>query len=233
MRSPNIIHPDEIFQTLEPAHRLAFGYGVITWEWREGVRSWVFPAFLAAVMRATEWMGSGSSGYLGGIAIVLSLISLITVWFGFAWGRRAGGKEAAIIAAGACAIWWELIYDAPKALTEVVAGHLLLPGLYLGVYGDRLPERKRLFLAGLFCGLAVSLRVQLAPAVAFAALYFCYPKWRERMFPVFSGLLLPVVAFGLVDAITWSYPFQSSFLYYWVNVVEGRSVSIGGAEPWY
>lgn len=27
---PNIIHPDAIFQTLEPAHRLAYGYGLTT-----------------------------------------------------------------------------------------------------------------------------------------------------------------------------------------------------------
>src|SRR5271157_4049627 len=72
---PNVFHPDEIFQTLEPAHRLVYGYGVTTWEWREGIRSWVLPAFLAGVMRATGWMGSGSTGYTYGIIVVLSLAS--------------------------------------------------------------------------------------------------------------------------------------------------------------
>src|SRR5208337_881839 len=125
IRFPNMHQADEIFQTQEPAHRLAYGYGVVTWEWRRGVRSWVFPAFLAGVMRTTDWMGSGSTGYLRGIAIVLSLISLTTVWFGFAWAKRASGTDAAMVAAGACAIWCELIYFAPKALTEVVAAHAL------------------------------------------------------------------------------------------------------------
>ena len=232
LRFPTVDHPDEIFQTQEPAHHLAYGYGVVTWEWRQGARSWVFPAFLAGVMRTTDWMGPGSKGYRWGIAIVLSLISLTTVWFGFAWARRASGMEAAIVAAGACATWYELVYFAPKALTEVVATHALLPGLYLGMYGERFQEKKRMFLAGIFCGLAMSLRIQLAPAVAFAALYFCYPNWRKRILPVAVGLLLPVVAFGLVDKITWSYPFQSSLLYFWVNVVEGRA-KIYGVMPWY
>src|SRR5262249_4847103 len=93
VRVPNLVHPDEVFQTQEPAHRLAYGYGIITWEWRDGVRSWAFPAFLAAVMRATEWMGPGSAGYLAATTILLSLISLTTVWFGFAWAKRAGGIE--------------------------------------------------------------------------------------------------------------------------------------------
>jgi hypothetical protein len=89
-----------------------------------------------------------------------------------------------------------------------------------------------MFLAGIFCGLAMSLRIQLAPAVAFAALWFCYPNWRKRILPVAAGLLLPVVAFGLVDKITWSYPFQSFFLNFWVQVVEGRA-KIYGVLPWY
>ena len=39
----NIYWPDEIFQTLEPAHQFAFHYGILPWEFREGARSWLFP----------------------------------------------------------------------------------------------------------------------------------------------------------------------------------------------
>ena len=53
-RFPNAAHTDEILEMQEPAHHLAYGYAVIAWEWREGARSWVFPAFLAGVMRATD-----------------------------------------------------------------------------------------------------------------------------------------------------------------------------------
>jgi GPI mannosyltransferase 3 len=227
---PSIEWPDEIFNTLEPAHHLAYGYGVVVWEWRRGVRSWVFPAFLAGVMRATDWMGQGSHGYLTAIVIVLSLLSLTTVWFGYAWGKRSNGTVAGLIAAGACATWYQLIYFAPKAFTEVVAADLLLPGLYLGMYEGELAEKKRLFLAGLCLGAAVSLRMQLLPAVAFAALYFCHKKWKSRGPAILAGLLLPAAAFGLVDAITWSYPFQSYLGYLRVLVVERRNY---GTLPWY
>jgi hypothetical protein len=221
MRFPNADWPDEIFQTQEPAHHLAYGYAVVTWEWRVGVRSWVFPAFLAGVMRATDWISSGSQGYQWGITVVLSLISLTTVWFGFAWAKRAGGTEAALVAAGACAIWYELIYYGPKTLNEVMAAHALLPGLYLGRYGERFEEKKRMFLAGIFCGLALALRPQLAPAVGFAALYFCYPNWRKRTLPLATGLLLPVMCFGLVDMVTWKSPFHSYVSYYFSDVRRG------------
>jgi hypothetical protein len=229
---PNVFYPDEVFQTLEPAHRLAYGYGVTTWEWRMGVRSWVFPAFLAGVMRLTGSMGSGASGYTYGIIAVLSLASLSVVWFGFAWARRASGMEAGIIAAGACSIFQGLVYFAPKALYEVAATYFLLPGLYLGVYGDEKSEKKRLFLAGIFCGMSVCLRMHLAPAVAFAAVFFCYPRWRKRIPAVLAGLSLPVLAFGLVDWMTWSYPWQSFFSKFQIDVLGGRAQAYG-TQPWY
>lgn len=230
--SPSIFFPDEIFQTLEPAHRLVFGYGIVSWEWRLGIRSWVLPAFLAGAMRATAWMGSGSTGYLLGTTIVLALISLTTVWFGYAWAKRASGTAAAAVAALGCAFYFGLVYFAPKALTEVVAAHVVLPGLYFGVYGQSLGERKRLFLAGLFCALAACLRIQLLPAVVFAMLYFCYPRWRERAPAVAAGAAVPVLLFGAADWIAWSYPWQSFVGYYKANVVSGPG-KLFWTEPWY
>ena len=49
---------------------------------------------------------------------------------------------------------------------------------------------------------------------------------------MFAGLLMPIVAFGLVDAITWSYPFQSLLRYLWVTFAENKSAFFG-TEPWY
>ena len=230
--SPNIFFPDEIFQTLEPAHRLVFGYGVISWEWRLGIRSWVFPTFLAGVMRATAWMGRGSSGYLLGTVIVLSVISLATIWFGYAWAKRASGTAAAVIAALACSFYFGCVYFAPKALNEVVAAHVLLPGLYLGIYGEKLGERKRLILAGFLCALAACLRIQLLPALLFAMVYFCYPRWRTRIPAVAAGAAVPVLLFGGVDWITWSYPWQSFVKYYEANMVQGVGRQFW-PQPWY
>ena len=233
MGSPNIFFPDEIFQTLEPAHRLVFGYGVIPWEWRLGIRSWIFPAFLAGIMRSTAWMGLGSAGYLLGTVVVLSLISLVTIWFGYAWAKRASGTPAAIVAALACSFYFGLVYFAPKALTEVIAAHVMLPGLYLGIYGQKLGERRRLFLAGMLCMLAACLRIQLLPALVFAMVYFCYPRWRTRVPAVVAGASLPLLLFGAVDWATWSYPWQSFLRYYEENVVRGPGKELTLAQPWY
>ncbi|MEH1834503.1 MAG: mannosyltransferase [Nostoc sp.] len=229
---PNIFWPDEIFQTQEPAHRLAFGNGMVTWEFRDGTRSWVFPGILAVVMRLTAWMGDGSSGYLAGVSIFLCLLSLTTILVAFLWGYETGGLVTAVITAGVCSVWFELVYFAPKAFTEVVSAHLLLPGVYLGVHGKNFQPRTRLFLAGCLCGLALALRIQLLPAVIFAVIYICCQQWRKKGMPMIAGILGPILIFGMVDAFTWSYPFQSFWLNIWFNVVEGRSL-IYGVSPWY
>lgn len=202
---------------------------MVTWEWRDGIRSWVFPAFLASIMRAADFVGCN---YLTAIRATLSLLSLSVVWFAYAWAKRASGVAAAAVAAGAAATWYELAIFAPRAFSEVIATDFLLPGLYLGMYGDRLEEKKRMFLAGLCCGLAMSLRVQLAPAAAVAALYFLRSNWRSRWPALAAGVLAPMLAFGLVDALTWGHPFQSFYLYYWENVVQRRS-EIFGVLPWH
>ena len=88
---PNIHWPDEIFQTLEPAHRLAYGNGIITWEWRDGVRSWVLPGIISGVMRLTGWMGEGSSGYIAGVTLFFCLLSLSPVLVGFFGVIELGG----------------------------------------------------------------------------------------------------------------------------------------------
>lgn len=41
--------PDEYWQSLEVAHKLAFDYGYLTWEWHTGIRSYLYP-FLISIL---------------------------------------------------------------------------------------------------------------------------------------------------------------------------------------
>lgn len=48
--------PDEYWQSLEVAHRLAFGYGYLTWEWIAKVRSYMYPFFISIVYKILSAM---------------------------------------------------------------------------------------------------------------------------------------------------------------------------------
>ncbi len=230
--APNMFYPDEIFQTLEPAHRLAFGFGVVTWEWRTGIRSWALPEVLSFVMRATSRFTKGSFGYLFATEVLLSIISLTCIWFAYKWAEKVCGRAAALISASTATIWYSLVYFGPKASYETVSTHFLLPGLYLSTFAGVKYPRLRLIAAGLCYGIAGCLRVQLIPAIV-VGLYWGYRyAARKRCQYIVIGLCIPAAAFGLIDLATWHGLFVSFSRYFFVNVIEGRS-KLYGVEPWY
>jgi hypothetical protein len=217
---PNELWPDEIFQSLEQAHRVVFGHGVIPWEFRDATRSWLLPGVLAGVMAGAATLGLS---YLTACAAVLSAISLAPVWSAF---RSAATARGAVVAAGTVALWYELVYFAPKALAEVVAGNVLAAGVALA--GVREPRARESVATAALLALAMMLRIQLAPA---ACMCLTVALWRARVRwqPVVAAAAV-VLAVGLLDAVTWSYPFQSFVENVRANVL--RSASYGTA-PWY
>ena len=54
-----VLHPDEIMQYLEPAHRLVFGNGVTYWEFFYGARAWLVPGVVAGMLKVLDFVGLG------------------------------------------------------------------------------------------------------------------------------------------------------------------------------
>jgi GPI mannosyltransferase 3 len=226
----NLAWPDEVFQTLEQGHRLAFGYGIVPWEFRDGVRSWVLPALMAGVMRTTAFLGSGSHGYLVGVHVSLALASLAPVAAAMAWARREGLKHA-WLAGAACATWFELAYFSSKVLTEVFAAYAIAPALFFSAAAREGGRRRDALWAGACWGLTVGFRFHLAPA-ALVGLIWVGRKDLKRWAPMLAGGGAVLLAFGLVDWLSWSYPFQSFAKNFWINVVQ-KKASFFGESPWY
>ncbi len=51
---------DEFWQSLEPAHYKAFGYGELTWEWKVGLRSYAFPMLFEIIYRLVKLLAIAS-----------------------------------------------------------------------------------------------------------------------------------------------------------------------------
>ena len=49
----HVLFYDETIQYFEQGHRLAFGSGIVPWEFDDGIRSWLLPGLIALAMRAT------------------------------------------------------------------------------------------------------------------------------------------------------------------------------------
>lgn len=49
-------NPDEYWQGQEVAHNLVFGYGYMTWEWKEKIRSFAHPLTVAIVYKILNFL---------------------------------------------------------------------------------------------------------------------------------------------------------------------------------
>ena len=122
-----VLHPDEILQYLEPAHRLAFGSGIVTWEFFYGARSWLVPGMVAGVLKLFEAVGLGEPfWYVSGVKLAFCAVSLAIPAGMYFFARRHFGEPAARAALLAGAFWYELAGFAHKPMTEFVATAPLL-----------------------------------------------------------------------------------------------------------
>ncbi|MDE2229708.1 MAG: hypothetical protein KGL11_11805 [Alphaproteobacteria bacterium] len=231
---PAIEYPDEIFQAIEPAHRLVYGTGLVPWEFVYGTRSWALPGFIAGLMRTARVFDDGPGAYMPLIGTVFAALGAASALCAFLWGRRLYGLWGGIVAGALTACWLDAVYFGPRPLSEAVAAHVLVIGLYLAAPGYAVQGRGRLALAGFVLGVAALLRIQLASAVAFFALW----DWRDtapaarRLKPLVAGGVVALALFGAIDAATWGWPGESIYRNLLINLWYGVS-AYWGVEPWY
>ncbi len=230
---PNIAHADEIFQVQEQAHRVVYGSGITPWEFVIGIRSWIFPGLLVGIAEICRVLGGGTESFVVAVKLFMIAISVIPICCGWRWGHRLFGLGGAIIVSGILAAWVDLVYYSSHSLSEVFATNFFVAGLCIVEPGDRTTaDRRMLFFAGLCLGLALVVRIQLAPAIGLIAICACWGDLMRRWLPFSLGAGFIILMAGLIDYLTWGSAFRSIWLNVWVNVFLSVS-EVYGVDPWY
>jgi phosphatidylinositol glycan class B len=230
---PGLYHSDENFQSFEPAHRIAFGTGIVSFEFVLGMRSLVFPYLYASLFALAEPLVGGPEGYLTVAKLVLAISSLAGVAAVYQMGKRTSSTHALIVGFAA-ATWFELVYFAGRPITEAIATTVLLVGLSLASVPELRLTRLRALAIGFCLGLCLMLRVHLAIGLFVAALFVGKSHLRARWLPMALGGLVPVVVFGATDWVAYGAPFHTYIEYVKVNLIQGLA-SDYGVQPigWY
>jgi hypothetical protein len=227
---PGIHYPDEVIQSLEQAHRVVFGYGLVPWEFRDGARSWLLPGLLMPPMWLGDALAPGTEAYRYFAQAAVAALSASTAVVGYWWGQRLG-RWHGVLAALVLGTWFEAVYFGARALGEVVASAFLFAGVFL-CSGRR--DARRAILAGLCLGGAFVFRFHLAPAIALAAAWHCRLAFRRGWLPLLAGASQPLLLLGVIDALAWGTPFGSILANFQANIVEGRSLLYGTSPvDWY
>ena len=222
-------HPDEVFQYLEPAHRMVFGNGVVTWEFRYGMRGWLLPTLLSWLMELGAYVAPETGSYLLFPRLAASLASLSIPISAFFIGLRMS-RSHAFIAMTVLTLWFETIYFSAHTLSEEIALILFMPAAALMLSENR-NEKIRFFLAGFLLGFAVSIRFHYAPAFAVLGTMCCGKDVRNHWLPLMSGGILAIALAGIVDIAHGSAPFSWVLINFSQNIVKDRAAAYGTASP--
>jgi GPI mannosyltransferase 3 len=228
---PSLHHPDENFQSLEQAHRLAFGYGISTWEFEDGIRSLVLPYVFSAVFRASALITDEPESYILLSRLLLILASLLPIAL-LVKAAETISRSHALIVGVVAATWFELVYYSFRPLSEAVAADFLISALALGSCADQKLTARRCFSIGALATTALMIRIQFAPAVVVLLVGTAKLQFRERWLFAALGAIPPLIFFGVSDWISWGYPYYSYVRSLQINLFEGKA-STFGTQPWY
>ncbi len=232
--STQIGHPDEIFQYLEQAHRLVYGYGYVPWEYRFGIRNWELPLSLAAIFELLRFLRLDTpSVYIPAMNSAAAILSVSVVFSNYSIGRNLFGENTGRASAILAAFWYELLHKSTTATPEVFATYAVM-GAFAFATGRRC---NRPVLTGLLLGVAVSLRPQYAFAAAAVGAYAALAWGRGSLSRMgLAFLVFPAIA-GALDYVFWGTPFISYYNYVLFNGVynignEFDPARIFEFEPW-
>jgi hypothetical protein len=231
--------PDEVYQSLEPAHRWVFGYGLVAWEFIDGARNWALPALCAAVMKLCAMVGlEAPRSYLVAVRLAFVAMGLGTAWGTGRLARAVGaGPLAAAMAAGLFALSPVALYFAPRAMSETASALPTVWGLALLLDAERSTRARRVLEASLL-GVATLLRLQSGLFCVGALVWLVVEDVRARRrtggakgLPRAAEVLLVLCVwaflYGLLDRLTWGGWFHSALQYLKFNLVEGKSAQWG------
>ncbi len=224
--------PDEVFQSLEPAHKLVFGYGKIPWEFVWGVRNWAFPGLIAGVFSLLSWLGvDAPESYIGTVRTLLCICGVAS-GLGVYMLVRAFSVDRLVSAAAATTYLFAStsIYFAHRALSENPSATCVIFGLaFLFRKDDR---RRDLIIGACLLGLATLIRVQSGLfCVGILATMLLEKRFRAAIV-TFIVMLIWAALYGLLDWWTWGSPFFSAIQYVRFNLVQSGATQFG-VEPFH
>jgi len=214
----SVFWPDEIYQSIEPAHRLAFGNGLISWEFRDGARSWLLPALLAVILKVISWFTSSSLVLVCAVKLVMVAAFIAGVVLAVRYAEELGGRAAAWLS-GAFIVWFPpLLVFSHRATPEMTSAPLIMLAAYCLLPRVALPMQ-----AGLAAGLAVAFRMQSAPVSIVLLAELIVRNQRQAAVEFAKGFAFVTILSGLLDWVTWGLPFNSTLAYMKFTLQGGAS----------
>jgi GPI mannosyltransferase 3 len=231
--------PDEYWQSLEVAYYHVFGKGELTWEWREGLRSYVHPSVFVMLFSALKWLNIDTTTVVWVAPKVVSALVCTAIDYGtFKVAERIYGQNSTVpsLSIVMSLTNWFIPFIGCRTLANSVEALALLAALHTTNYNHFL------FVAGLGCALRTTFVLPCLPIAAAHVLsvstqqhdgtrtrirgYINIVLQTTAMVALWLGILLCVDRY-FYGRVVFA---PINFLHF--NVVRGLS-AIFGTHPWH
>ncbi|KAK7861953.1 hypothetical protein R5R35_006322 [Gryllus longicercus] len=135
--------PDEYWQSLEVAHNIVFHYGNITWEWQEGLRSYIYPSIFAVLYKVLQFFEMDTLHMMiMAPRFLQACISIVSDAYFCNWVSRdvPGAGGLAIFAVSSAWFW---LFCSTRTLINTIETSLSVIALYYYPWPEKKSKRKK------------------------------------------------------------------------------------------
>jgi phosphatidylinositol glycan class B len=220
---------------LEPASKIIFGYGWMSWEWSVGSRSWFIPALYMPVLFIFKLLG-----FEGGVAPIVGcrvLMALASGWMLVRFDALLRRRNLSDIARAISAIVYcflpAFVAWGATTLSDTWATIFLWGALPTILDELETQNPRSWFFAGLWLGISFLARLQMLVWPAGIVLVLLLKKTSFKLLRSAAYGYGVVIAFqGVLDWVTWGSPFHSVIMNIQKNLIEDVA-SFYGKSPFY
>nr|XP_009861747.1 GPI mannosyltransferase 3 [Ciona intestinalis] len=235
--------PDEYWQSVEIAHRHAFGFGYQTWEWKVGIRSYLHPLMFSCLFYIQKWVGLDHAPLLIIIPrVAQSLLSAAAEWKFYLFLSNTCGRYFARWAMFSLLTSWFWWYCATRTLINTFEINLVCFALYyLGCDQYKIGSNysKFVFIAAFAFMLRPTIITVWLPLFCVYFYYFCLakPDIAKFSFILFRTTIISTLVFLLstfIDMVCHGRLLSVHFNFFLFNIFNNKS-TFYGSHPfhWY
>ena len=219
--------PDETWQSVEVAHNMVFGQGYLTWEWKEGIRSYLHPCLYAILFYVMKWTTIDSSDLIILLPRILQAVisaigdtCMVNVFEKIFW------KENKSIFIAVYATNWFVLYASSRTLINTF--EMALTNISLKFY----VERNSLYVSLI----ALSFMARPTTAIFWIPLVLFDILYRESVIKVFTKMIpqamIAVLSVILLDSWFYGQVTIAAWTFLKMNLLQNISEQYG-VQPWH
>ncbi|KAL1916428.1 uncharacterized protein VTP21DRAFT_5619 [Calcarisporiella thermophila] len=229
--------PDEYWQSLEVAHWVVFGYGYLTWEWREKIRSFAHPLLFAGVYKLLDVLRLDQTKLLFlGPKILQGILAGIGEYATYRLADILFGRNAARWTLFSSVISWFNFYHLVRTLSNSMEAIFTALALFYWPWSSESGLRMHRFRMALFwAAISCMLRPTNALVWGFLGLELLH-RHRHHTMAILLNVSI-IMFFALAMLVGIDYLFYGEILftpYHFLEVNVFRSISIFyGVHSWH